>query len=405
MLLLSLVVVVLGGLGSMAGTLLAALAIGEIQTLGVALLPSAAPFLLFAAMAAVLAVRARAWPAGGGRHEGRGDPVASPCRRGSGPGRPGGGALGGRRLHHGDPRPDAGAGPGRGERGAADRRRRRAHPRPDRALRGGRLRLRRGRQPNLGRGRRAARRRGGRRCAAGRAHRAARRPRPGCDRPDDHAGHRRTRRHRPRPVAIGDRWHGRVGRHRRRPPVLGLRPWPTTRHVTCTRLSWWPRWSSRCCCCCGPGPGCCCGRAGTTRRGCAPAVTGCRCTCPARTSPPGDRRCRRFAPGRRPAVHLPADFGFDTSALLLLGVVIGGTASVGGALVGAALVIAVRDWLFGVLPGHAPLVLGALFVATVYLLPTGVDRARSWLRPPVAAPRPPDAPAARDQATVAELHR
>ncbi|MDG4809628.1 branched-chain amino acid ABC transporter permease [Micromonospora sp. WMMD1120] len=58
-LLLSLVVVVLGGLGSMAGTLVAALAIGEIQTLGVALLPSAAPFLLFAAMAAVLAVRAR----------------------------------------------------------------------------------------------------------------------------------------------------------------------------------------------------------------------------------------------------------------------------------------------------------------------------------------------------------
>ncbi|MEU1682099.1 branched-chain amino acid ABC transporter permease [Micromonospora zamorensis] len=58
-LLLSLVVVVLGGLGSMGGTLLAALAIGEIQTLGVALLPSAAPFLLFAAMAAVLSVRAR----------------------------------------------------------------------------------------------------------------------------------------------------------------------------------------------------------------------------------------------------------------------------------------------------------------------------------------------------------
>lgn len=101
----------------------------------------------------------------------------------------------------------------------------------------------------------------------------------------------------------------------------------------------------------------------------------------------------------------PADFGFDTSALLLLGVVIGGTASVGGALVGAALVIAARDWLFGVLPGHAPLVLGVLFVATVYLLPTGVDRARSWLRPPAAAPRPPDAPAARAQATVAELHR
>ncbi|MFC3505653.1 branched-chain amino acid ABC transporter permease [Micromonospora krabiensis] len=58
-LLLSLVVVVLGGLGSLTGTLFAALLVGEIQTLGVALAPSAAPFLLFAAMAAVLAVRAR----------------------------------------------------------------------------------------------------------------------------------------------------------------------------------------------------------------------------------------------------------------------------------------------------------------------------------------------------------
>ncbi|WP_430501428.1 branched-chain amino acid ABC transporter permease [Micromonospora trifolii] len=101
----------------------------------------------------------------------------------------------------------------------------------------------------------------------------------------------------------------------------------------------------------------------------------------------------------------PADFGFDTSALLLLGVVIGGTASVGGALVGAALVIAVRDWLFGVLPGHAPLVLGALFVATVYLLPTGVNRARGRLRPPGVPALRPDQPAASDQATVAELHR
>lgn len=60
-LLLSLVVVVLGGVGSIAGTLLAALAVGEIQTLGVALLPSAAPFLLFAAMAVTLAVRSGGW--------------------------------------------------------------------------------------------------------------------------------------------------------------------------------------------------------------------------------------------------------------------------------------------------------------------------------------------------------
>jgi branched-subunit amino acid ABC-type transport system permease component len=63
-LLLSLVVVVLGGvvsggLGSVGGTLLAAVAVGEIQTLGVALAPGAAPFLLFAAMTAALAARAR----------------------------------------------------------------------------------------------------------------------------------------------------------------------------------------------------------------------------------------------------------------------------------------------------------------------------------------------------------
>ncbi|MFB9237916.1 branched-chain amino acid ABC transporter permease [Plantactinospora siamensis] len=58
-LLLSLVVVVLGGIGSVGGTLLAALAVGEIQTLGVAVLPSAAPFLLFAAMAGTLALRSR----------------------------------------------------------------------------------------------------------------------------------------------------------------------------------------------------------------------------------------------------------------------------------------------------------------------------------------------------------
>ncbi|MEO3770477.1 branched-chain amino acid ABC transporter permease [Micromonospora sp. B9E7] len=101
----------------------------------------------------------------------------------------------------------------------------------------------------------------------------------------------------------------------------------------------------------------------------------------------------------------PADFGFDTSALLLLGVVIGGTASVGGALVGAALVIAARDWLFGLLPGHAPLVLGLLFVATVYLLPTGVNRVRSRVRPPSASPDRPGVRAAREQATVAESHR
>ncbi|MFB9237915.1 branched-chain amino acid ABC transporter permease [Plantactinospora siamensis] len=76
----------------------------------------------------------------------------------------------------------------------------------------------------------------------------------------------------------------------------------------------------------------------------------------------------------------PADFDFDTSALLLLGVVIGGAASMTGALVGAALVIASRDWLSGVLPGYTPLVLGAAFVATAYLFPNGFGGSNPTLR-------------------------
>lgn len=56
-LVLSLVVVVIGGLGSVRGALLGALLIGQIQTLGVAMLPDLAPFLLFGAMLVVLAVR------------------------------------------------------------------------------------------------------------------------------------------------------------------------------------------------------------------------------------------------------------------------------------------------------------------------------------------------------------
>jgi branched-chain amino acid transport system permease protein len=74
----------------------------------------------------------------------------------------------------------------------------------------------------------------------------------------------------------------------------------------------------------------------------------------------------------------PADFGFDTAALLLLGVVIGGAGSPLGALAGTALVFAARDWLSGLLPGQAPLVLGALFIATAYLFPRGIAALRPW---------------------------
>ncbi|MEE6263225.1 branched-chain amino acid ABC transporter permease [Plantactinospora sonchi] len=98
----------------------------------------------------------------------------------------------------------------------------------------------------------------------------------------------------------------------------------------------------------------------------------------------------------------PADFGFDVSALLLLGVVIGGATSIGGAIAGTALVIAVRDWVSGQLPGHAPLLLGGLFVLTAYLFPRGVagsaagiatllrSRARNRSQPDERGPdRPP----------------
>ncbi|MGH3683099.1 MAG: ABC transporter permease subunit, partial [Natronosporangium sp.] len=59
MLLLSLIVVVVGGLDNIAGTFAAAIAVGQVQSLGVVLLPDLAPYLLFAAMALVLLVRYR----------------------------------------------------------------------------------------------------------------------------------------------------------------------------------------------------------------------------------------------------------------------------------------------------------------------------------------------------------
>ncbi|MEJ3744667.1 branched-chain amino acid ABC transporter permease [Actinomycetes bacterium KLBMP 9797] len=64
----------------------------------------------------------------------------------------------------------------------------------------------------------------------------------------------------------------------------------------------------------------------------------------------------------------PADFGFDVAALLLLGVVIGGTGSVLGAIGGTAVVLAARDWLSGQLPGHGPVLLGALFIVASYVI-------------------------------------
>jgi branched-chain amino acid transport system permease protein len=67
-LILALVVVVIGGLGSIRGVLVAALLIGQVESTGRALLSDLASFLLFGALAVVLALRPRglfAGPAGG----------------------------------------------------------------------------------------------------------------------------------------------------------------------------------------------------------------------------------------------------------------------------------------------------------------------------------------------------
>jgi branched-chain amino acid transport system permease protein len=56
-LILALVVVVIGGLGSVRGALVGALIIGQIESLGRALLADAASFILFGALAIVLIVR------------------------------------------------------------------------------------------------------------------------------------------------------------------------------------------------------------------------------------------------------------------------------------------------------------------------------------------------------------
>ncbi|MFE6036832.1 ABC transporter permease [Streptomyces sp. NPDC056452] len=68
----------------------------------------------------------------------------------------------------------------------------------------------------------------------------------------------------------------------------------------------------------------------------------------------------------------PADVGFEIAAFALLAAVIGGTTSVIGALMGAGLIVTTRDWVASSWPGHGPLLLGALFVAAVYLLPRGL---------------------------------
>lgn len=73
----------------------------------------------------------------------------------------------------------------------------------------------------------------------------------------------------------------------------------------------------------------------------------------------------------------PGDAGFEVAALALLAVIVGGVGSMWGAVLGAAVVIVTRDYLGGYVAGHASLLLGILFVATVYLLPRGIAGVRT----------------------------
>lgn len=68
----------------------------------------------------------------------------------------------------------------------------------------------------------------------------------------------------------------------------------------------------------------------------------------------------------------PGDLGFAVSAIALLSVILGGAGTLWGPVVGATVVILVRDYVSGYISGHGDLLLGVLFVVAVYALPRGI---------------------------------
>lgn len=77
----------------------------------------------------------------------------------------------------------------------------------------------------------------------------------------------------------------------------------------------------------------------------------------------------------------PGDLAFDVSAFALLAVVLGGAGSLWGPVLGAAVVIIARDELATYVGGRGSLLLGVIFVLSVYLLPRGIAGVRrpGWL--------------------------
>jgi len=72
----------------------------------------------------------------------------------------------------------------------------------------------------------------------------------------------------------------------------------------------------------------------------------------------------------------PSDLGFATSVPVLLAVIIGGEATPWGPCLGAGVVVVLRDVLGPSLGGHGSLVLGVVFVVTVFAVPGGLARLR-----------------------------
>lgn len=68
----------------------------------------------------------------------------------------------------------------------------------------------------------------------------------------------------------------------------------------------------------------------------------------------------------------PGDLAFSVSALALLSVVLGGAGTLWGPVLGATVVVLVRDVVSGYVAGHGELILGVLFVVAVFLLPRGL---------------------------------
>lgn len=76
----------------------------------------------------------------------------------------------------------------------------------------------------------------------------------------------------------------------------------------------------------------------------------------------------------------PENLGFSTMVYVLIAVILGGTGSLWGALIGAAVVMYVNSVLGSQLQGSVQLVLGLTFVALVYLLPGGFASLKPKLR-------------------------